>query len=383
MTGDFGEFPIDRTGKSPALLALLKEIELKIRCHSIQRAACVEALAENGKVFSVRQSFNQFIEHWDGTKPIDVVLEGINAASTFDGFCQKHDSLLFSKAEQKDRRTQKGLLQAYHLRSIALIYCRQRYATDFMSRMAELMTEPLLKQEMKRRADHNFQFYEIFRKLHFGSIVGIMQGLEEDRIFGCRIRFNRNLQVSCCGCLQYDPADIRTVIGFNLVSRGNESELVLTTFKVVAQCLVSFEGSYGPGTIGYQEMLNDLAFSKCQEPLIAPSLWKSLTSEERSEISLSLRHPQFRSEQKIAKIIKISSHDIRIHQSPGYTIDLSLDGNHVLSKFERTSDGTLRLLSTEVLRVPVPNGLDPKSIIAVLEAHRPEMKGKLSLGTEF
>ena len=30
MTGDFGELPIDRTGKSPALLALLKEIELKI-----------------------------------------------------------------------------------------------------------------------------------------------------------------------------------------------------------------------------------------------------------------------------------------------------------------------------------------------------------------
>lgn len=319
-----------------------------VACHSIQRAACAESLAENGKVYTVRQSFNQFIENWDGTGAVEVVLEGLNTASTFDGFCPGHDSQLFSKAEEKERRTQRGMFQAFHLRAIALIYCRRRRSIDFMLRFSELVTDPRIKEGMKTRAEETRELYEIFRKLHFNSLVGILTGSTADKIFGFRIRFTRNLGVSCCGCFQQDPGDIRTVIGFNLVSHKSESELAVTTFEAVFRCVQDYERSYGPGTIGYQDMINDLAFSKCQEPLIAPPFWRSLSDSDRMAVGLSLRHPDVRGDGPIPGILRVGSNDILKHHIPDMTL-------------------------------PIPKGASEKEIISLIESARPDMKGKVFL----
>jgi hypothetical protein len=63
-------------------------------------------------------------------------------------------------------------------------------------------------------------------------------------------------------------------------------------------------------------LLNDIAFSKGEEPLIAPALWRCLSDAEKREIGLSLRHPNFRADLTAPRIIKLEPRDFVSEVTP-------------------------------------------------------------------
>jgi len=66
-----------------------------VRAHTIQRGNGLSAISENGHVISVKAAFQDLLKNED-LIPREV---GINSASTFMGFCNRHDTEMFRSAE--------------------------------------------------------------------------------------------------------------------------------------------------------------------------------------------------------------------------------------------------------------------------------------------
>ena len=67
-----------------------------VRAHTVPRSGSLRKIARNDHVYSFIPSLEKLIEH-QGRLPPELV--GVNRASTFTGFCSKHDTTIFSKVE--------------------------------------------------------------------------------------------------------------------------------------------------------------------------------------------------------------------------------------------------------------------------------------------
>ena len=67
-----------------------------IRAHTVQRATGLAAIAERGHVISAKSAFKDMAKNDGQLVPRKV---GINDASTFMGFCDRHDTTMFRAAE--------------------------------------------------------------------------------------------------------------------------------------------------------------------------------------------------------------------------------------------------------------------------------------------
>jgi len=94
--------------------------EKVIEGHSIQKSRILEEIAHNGKVmsFSSRMSYSTY----------DFEKIGIRKASTFFGFCNRHDTSIFSDIENKDYEERLGQNFLYAYRACARQYVEQRFA---------------------------------------------------------------------------------------------------------------------------------------------------------------------------------------------------------------------------------------------------------------
>jgi hypothetical protein len=67
-----------------------------IRAHTVQRATGLAAIAENGQVISAKSAFRDLVKNDWQLVPREV---GIHDASTFMGFCNRHDAAMFRAVE--------------------------------------------------------------------------------------------------------------------------------------------------------------------------------------------------------------------------------------------------------------------------------------------
>ena len=67
-----------------------------IRAHTVQRATGLAAIAERGHVISAKSAFKDMVKNDGQLVPRKV---GIHDASTFMGFCDRHDTTMFRAAE--------------------------------------------------------------------------------------------------------------------------------------------------------------------------------------------------------------------------------------------------------------------------------------------
>jgi hypothetical protein len=64
-----------------------------------------------------------------------------------------------------------------------------------------------------------------------------------------------------------------------------------------------------------ERLVNDIAFLHCEEPLISPRVWLSLSDSARKQVALSLRHPAFRTPGPAPTVIKVTTSDL-LHSRP-------------------------------------------------------------------
>jgi hypothetical protein len=279
-----------------------------ILSHAIQRASCAQALADRGVLYTLQQSFTSLLRKAAPTDPPEVVETGVKDAGVFRGFCATHDALLYRSAEITNPKKKHGMFISLHLRALSLEYCRKRRNIDFHRKFAELARNP----EMRSRALKQAEFWEVictfFEKTYLQAIFSFIGGLDIDKIEYLCLPFSRNLEVSCCGVFPENPQAPASNIAYNLISYADMSILVLTVFKVVEYYLTSFLARY-PLPEGVERLVNDIAFSKGEEPLIAARLWRSLSEGEKLALRKSLLPPFLRTETSAPIIVKLRRGD--------------------------------------------------------------------------
>jgi hypothetical protein len=293
-----------------------------IQSHAIPRASCIEALADSGVLYTHRQSFNETINKPGIFDPPDIVKTGVNQASVFKGYCPEHDSLLFASAETTDRRRKHGMFISLHLRALSLEYSRKRRNADYFRRLAEL--DELIERNSVWQ-DHAIQYEfisKVLKETYIGSVFNLMGGSDIDSIEYYCVPFTRNLHVSCCGCFNENSSRPDSIIAYNLISYRDMSILVLTTFGVQKTFIDSFLSQYSLPKY-FERLVNDIAFSKCEEPLISANLWRSLSTIDQLDLRLSLRSPEQRRGSSTPTIIKLAPSDLATKVTPEMLTRLS------------------------------------------------------------
>ena len=97
------------------------------KAHTVQRRGGLAAIAEGGHVLTVKPTMKSLIETDGNPSPRSI---GVNKASVFPGFCNKHDSSIFKPIEEKtiDINSDTAFLLAYR----AVAY--ERFAKDAQRR---------------------------------------------------------------------------------------------------------------------------------------------------------------------------------------------------------------------------------------------------------
>lgn len=131
----------------------------------------------------------------------------------------------------------------------------------------------------------------------------------------------RNLQISCCGCF---GALFHSLVAFNVVSYKDMTVIVLNTFKGHKQSLNAYLKPYERSQ-NWSRLVNDLAFSKCEEPLISPGSWKALTEDQKHHVRLSLLPPDLRSGLPTPQIVKFSAGEVSRKLTPAIVSRLGVD----------------------------------------------------------
>lgn len=282
--------------------------ERAIRSHAVPRAQCLESLSEGGKVLTLNPSLARLIHRKSNFEPLEIVPMGINDATVFRGYCSKHDTLLFRSAETSQHERKDGMPISLHLRALSVEFCRKRQVIDFYKKVDQLTHN----SEFRNLAQHMIEWYSaiasIFSELYLGSLYNMIGGSYVDSVDFYLIPFARNLQVSCCGCFDAEPGAVDSVIGFNLLSYCDMSILVLTLFTAAKKYLDALRKAYPLPELG-EQLLNEIAFMHCEEPVIAPQLWRSLSEFDRTQVKLSIRHPMYRTSMPAPRIIKLQTSD--------------------------------------------------------------------------
>lgn len=106
-----------------------------IASHTVQRGGGLAAIAEAGHVLTTFVGFHDLARANGSPEPRKI---GINDASTFPGFCNKHDTELFSPIEQSmlEIDPEKAFLFLY--RAICLELVRKRHVVDGLPSMKKL-----------------------------------------------------------------------------------------------------------------------------------------------------------------------------------------------------------------------------------------------------
>jgi len=264
------------------------------------------------------------------TDPPEVVRVGINDASVFKGFCSEHDSRLFASAETKNQSRKNAMFISLHMRALSLEYCRKRRNVDFFRKAADLTPDSPMRAKLQEGAEQYSTFCSLFEKLYLGSIFNLIRGSDVDSVEYWCVPFSRNLQVSCCGCFNEKRDAFDSVIAFNMVSYADMSILALTIFKAVERYLDSFLAGY-KFPRDTEALVNDIAFARCEEPLISPQLWESLSEDEKVKVRLSLRHPDLRTGEPTPRIIRITSSDMVKEITPAMMTRLSPVASRAIS----------------------------------------------------
>lgn len=93
--------------------------------------------------------------------------------------------------------------------------------------------------------------------------------------------------MSCCGCFRGN-LNSHSAITYNLISDTDITILLSTVFEATEHHLTSFTKQFDiPRDI--ERLVNEIAFGKSEEPLIAPRLWHSLSIDQKRNLRLSIR----------------------------------------------------------------------------------------------
>lgn len=268
-----------------------------IRAHTIQRHGGLAEIAENGHVMSVKAGIEDI---FDNNGRIEPKLVGVRSASTFNGFCENHDTSMFRPVETGV--TDLSAETVYLLTFRALAY-------ELYTKRAALRSDPI-QREMDFGKPFEIQAI-IQTRLHFLK-QGMIRGLADLELWKERydlayrqrdlsdfsfyaVEFDDILPVAACGA--FHPEVDFEGNQLQIISRG-ETEFDhiafnLTTLNGASVAAFGWMGGSGP-TAAFVESYRripdtekataiiQLAFEHLENTYMRPSWWNSIPDDWRA-----------------------------------------------------------------------------------------------------
>ncbi|MEA2767583.1 MAG: hypothetical protein QOD93_545, partial [Acetobacteraceae bacterium] len=133
-----------------------------IAAHTVQRRGGLESIQENRHVLTPKFTFADLVKH-AGKPPPRLI--GINRASTFPGFCDKHDSDLFRPVEGQDLILNRSTAFLLAFRAIAY----ERFAKAAAIKMSEAQRQ----SDRGRPFEIQVEIQEWIDALYRGQVQGL------------------------------------------------------------------------------------------------------------------------------------------------------------------------------------------------------------------
>jgi hypothetical protein len=274
-----------------------------IDAHSIQKSAVLSLVAQNGKIYAPSKNFRD-TKRSNGR--ITFTEQGVNKASTFRGFCGKHDNELFEPIDNAPLAPTPEQLALYAYRSL----CRE----VFVKENAVALFRDNLKNQTRNRANR-----DVFDAMAKGSQLALDNLHAQKRKFDLLFTSNcfdsvrsvlfHSLQPPSAvfSGLLYPDFDFLGNQLQDLSNQNGELDLITFSFAPMSQgwaVLFAWHSASSRSCVSLMKSLatkvhddgglGDLLFrfvtSNCENLAYSPTWWDSLSEDQRGEITNTANH---------------------------------------------------------------------------------------------
>jgi len=276
-----------------------------IRSHSQQKAGPLQAIADQGLVYAFK---SDIVHYWVNSGPV-ISRIGIGKASIFPGFCNDHDTKLFSLIEAKAlSEGNKEQADLFFIRCYAYEYTRKKRSVDWLRTSNEEYAKqgiPYNDALSEQYCSENEHFMQIEKPFYIDRFF-FDPTFKSELCFKWRVvPGNLGVSVSCCfpplsdkELLEYANSNLESplpMVTFTLLPESNQTHVILgwhQSFSNFVQPMVNRLMSHDPSVL--EQFINECVFTKSEDFCIKPSLWDSTTDEIKQQVSRGIRHEHFR-----------------------------------------------------------------------------------------
>lgn len=295
--------------------------EKAIRSHSQQKERQLRSIAVDGHIYTLTPSFTQYFKMKTAYDPLEISRVGITKASTYLGFCSKHDSELFMTIETGDVDPENAEHRTLlFLRALSYEYCMKRKVYSFQKKRREIISNELHWIDPDVMELGFKVWISNIWQILYSRLLSIIQSGAHNGLRSIFQEIGWNIDVSCCGVVDIRGQTLQELQGvkniqtmsplyaFNIIPRSNKSYVIITSF---AEHSLEVNRYIGPleNEVNLERIVNKLAFYDCEDSCISPRIWESLCDDEKKNVQLSIRHPNYRENFSVPNIIKLIRND--------------------------------------------------------------------------
>ncbi|MGR6859007.1 hypothetical protein ACU5EH_00920 [Aliivibrio salmonicida] len=269
-----------------------------INAHTVQKSGGLKQIAQNGHVRYFKPSFKSLL---DNNGKLTCEIEGVGKASTFYGFCQKHDREIFSPIENysfNDSRFH-ALLHGY--RAI----CKELYAKndniEFHKKTNEILkVEGLLSYSLKLERDGYIKGMElaVSELTELKDVLeSYIQTKNSDNVNFLAIHTDEITEFMCCGAFipefTFDGKKLQTLftvkelssyLSVNIFSANSKGVILFQWIGENKEIIEFLSGLISSRSKDIPSLLTDAVFEFFENTFISPSWWNTLSTKEKKGI---------------------------------------------------------------------------------------------------
>lgn len=289
-----------------------------VNSHSQQKLGQLREIAENGEVYAMQRNHYQFQKSLPDA-PL-FVKTGISEASTFKGFCAKHDRAVFGAIELA------SLIPSNTEQAFALFV--RAFSYEFAQKRRMLEWSNFLLDEIDRLIDH--EMVEYFEAMRDGKAAFFRQdapyymdfvfnGLENkdySHLTTVWKAIDKNLGISSCCAFsplleKHEDYMTRTwgqpqpLVCFNLVPSSTSTHVITSWLpNCVTHCGWIMDETSSRD--GLEMFINRCAFAESEDTCIRPSVWESMTEHTRRSVEIAVMPEHVRGQlSEIPRIVRL------------------------------------------------------------------------------
>lgn len=291
-----------------------------ILSHSQQRKGSLTAIAERGKVVVVSRGMLKALN-----RPFDVNIPNVDhyecevaKASTFIGFCNRHDTSLFASIET-GRLTPNSDEQvlAFYRRALSYEFAQEQTVYQFLKCRYDLLRgngycckeyeDYLIESDMLMRSDINYYIDpmwsdDYYKKLHWVwrvfpenlnvSVTSMMSPVSTAEGLAITEPFMdfANRMMHCA----------RPAMSFSVVPGQHESHVIMAWADINDKYMENYKSRLQSADDEVAKgVINECVFTKSEDYCINPTLWGSLSEDIKSELSHAVYDAKFQPQRSV------------------------------------------------------------------------------------